>query len=175
MRRREPRVLYFTKSIAVTDEDEALADSIGTNVGFRNASLHPTDGTLEACVAVAGYPPKAYTDKYPTVKSKAQLDRLVGRLAPDPFDRDGDGKPGGSTPQNDADLSDRDKLKKEAEDLGLTFANNIPTTKLQELVDAKKGTSAGTDTAATGTGSDEPPNPNTPPAPPSAPTWGPNN
>lgn len=32
---------------------------------------------------------------------------------------------------------DRDDLKKQAEELGLTYAQNIPTAKLKELVDAK--------------------------------------
>ena len=48
-----------------------------------------------------------------------------------PLDHDGDGHKGGSEP------ADRDELKKQADELGIDYAKNIPTEKLRDLIDAK--------------------------------------
>ena len=37
------------------------------------------------------------------------------------------------------DVTDRSELKAQADELGLTYAKNIPTEKLKELIDAKLG------------------------------------
>lgn len=59
------------------------------------------------------------------------LEMYTRRANRDPLDHDGDGKKGGSVP------SDREDLKKQAAELGLEYARNIPTDKLKELIDAK--------------------------------------
>jgi len=52
-----------------------------------------------------------------------------------PLDHDGDGKAGGAKPNDPP--SERDELKKQANELGLEYARNISTEKLKELIDAK--------------------------------------
>lgn len=47
------------------------------------------------------------------------------------LDHDGDGRKGGSDP------ADREDLKKQADELGIQYAKNIPTEKLRDLIDAK--------------------------------------
>lgn len=49
----------------------------------------------------------------------------------DPLDHDGNGKKGGSAP------SERDELKKQADELGLDYPGNISNVKLREMIDAK--------------------------------------
>lgn len=52
-----------------------------------------------------------------------------------PLDHDGDGKAGGAAPNNPP--SERDELKKQAGELGLEYARNITTEKLQDMINAK--------------------------------------
>jgi hypothetical protein len=89
MRTMEPRLLYFTKSAALTPEDREAAYNITSNVGFRNGAA-PVGDRLEECDAVAGHPPKAYAEAYFTVTSKktfakAVKDKNDGKV-PDPVD-----------------------------------------------------------------------------------------
>jgi hypothetical protein len=44
---------------------------------------------------------------------------------------------GASATKSDEEPSERDELKKQADELGIEYAKNIPTDKLKELVDAK--------------------------------------
>lgn len=44
---------------------------------------------------------------------------------------------GTAAPKSDEEPSERDELKKQADELGIEYAKNIPTDKLKELVDAK--------------------------------------
>ena len=80
MRRKEPRVLYFTKGPEVSEEDRKAADRIGRNVGFRNASLAQHE-TVEKCDAVAGSPPRNYSKVYETVSDEDELNDLMDRKA----------------------------------------------------------------------------------------------
>lgn len=52
-----------------------------------------------------------------------------------PLDHDGDGQPGGAAPNDPP--SERDDLKKQADELGIEYAKNIPTEKLKTLIDEK--------------------------------------
>jgi hypothetical protein len=72
----EPRLLYFTAGVAVTDEDREAAFKITHNVGFRNASMKLGD-KLEDTDAVAGAVPDAYKRAYFTVTTKNQLTKAA--------------------------------------------------------------------------------------------------
>jgi hypothetical protein len=52
-----------------------------------------------------------------------------------PLDHDNNGKADGAKPNEPP--SERDELKKQANELGLEYARNISTEKLKELIDAK--------------------------------------
>lgn len=63
----EPVILYFTQGEVPTEDDRAEAARIGTRK-FRNASRHDDTCALEACHAVAGFPPAAYRRRFPTAE-----------------------------------------------------------------------------------------------------------
>lgn len=75
----EPRLLYFTAGVQVTDEDRDAAFKITRNVGFRNGSIKPGD-RVEDTDAVAGDPgniPDDYKRAYFRVTTKNQLEKAA--------------------------------------------------------------------------------------------------
>lgn len=83
IRANDPRLLYFTKTAVVTDDEANAAYVITHNVGFRNGAAKVGD-VLEKADAVAGYPPVEYQRAYFVVRTAAELikakkDRDAGR------------------------------------------------------------------------------------------------
>lgn len=71
----EPRLLYFTAGVQVTDEDREAAFKITRNVGFRNGSMKTGD-KVEDTDAIAGnldHIPEAYQRAYFHVATAKQL------------------------------------------------------------------------------------------------------
>jgi hypothetical protein len=81
-----PRVLWYTKSMPITEEDLEGAAKLSSNVGFRNGSLNPGDRP-EPADAVAGHVPEALAKLAPVVKTRKDLDAVMAirRAGGDPM------------------------------------------------------------------------------------------
>jgi len=65
--KRYPRILYFIKGVLPSAEAQEIAETLGSNVAFRNANFVPTSGAPERCDGVAGDVPELY-NKFPSAK-----------------------------------------------------------------------------------------------------------
>lgn len=74
IRKRLPKVLFFTKGIVPSDEEIAFAEKIEANVAYRNSQqVPPSKSGLESCDAVCGYAPKQYVDRFPVVGNDGKI------------------------------------------------------------------------------------------------------
>lgn len=84
MMRRDTRILFFTKDVVPTEAETDLAYRLSNNIGFRNAGVSAA-GSVERADAVAALEgtdiPGNYVEAYPTVASKADVDKLDKEIA----------------------------------------------------------------------------------------------
>lgn len=80
-RRDAPRILFFHQGPTVSDEVYDFAYTLGSNIGFRNATGAGTDTSLEPCVAVAAeepeHVPREYYEAYPFVTTAKEVLRAA--------------------------------------------------------------------------------------------------
>lgn len=81
VKKRAPRVLFFTANAMPTEAEYALADDLGGNVGFRNGKIAGTNTKPETCDAVAAIKghtiPLVYANhQVPRVRSAADVAKL---------------------------------------------------------------------------------------------------
>jgi len=99
MMRRDTRILFFTVGVIPTDEETELAYKLSNNIGFRNGSMSAV-GAVEAADGVAALDPEFipgnYSEAYPTVTSKSDVDKLDKEIAA--ADKAGTARPVGTGP-----------------------------------------------------------------------------
>jgi hypothetical protein len=81
VRRDAPRVLFFHPGSVCSDAAYDMAYTLGTNIGFRNASAANNEGSLEPTVAVSAVEPEdiplPYYKAYPYVTTARELARAA--------------------------------------------------------------------------------------------------
>lgn len=115
MRLKLPFILYFLAGAQTTPADVAAARELKANIGFRNASAVPSEGSLEHCDGVAGAVPARYAAAFPTaVEAVAAYDaaiagagEAVGGVAPEPIPEPGKAP----VAEQPAPMSQADKVK----------------------------------------------------------------
>ena len=74
------KILYFVKGTVVSDDERQAALRVGTLM-FRSLEGFSDHDFIEECDGVAGCPPKAYSDRFPSV-DKAKVEPLPAPLPP---------------------------------------------------------------------------------------------
>lgn len=130
-----PRLVYKSASehVAVADESERaerLASGWFDSVPEAAAGRHDEPVVPPATALETPLEPEVPA---PVVGA---VDSLATSSAPDPFDRDGDGKPGGSLPQSERDDPvTRPELEQKARELGIKFDGRTTDKSLTDKIE----------------------------------------